>query len=92
LRVQQGQGHRHLAAHAVTHHRRLAQTFVLDESLHVVGHLEIAHRIGPGRRAVVAQVDCKHAMRAGQSARNAAPVVARAEQAVQDHQRRPAAG
>ena len=69
LRVAQRQRHRRLAAHAVAHHRGLFQPQPVDQLQHVVGHLGVVHRVGPGRGAVVAQVHAVHACACAASSR-----------------------
>jgi hypothetical protein len=85
----QREAHRDLAAETVAEQRDRAEAASLDERRDVARHVIEAHRLGPGRAAVVAQIQREHAMRRGQLPANAGPVARRAEQAVEDDDGRP---
>ena len=62
-----------------------------EEGAHVFRHLAVVHGLRPGRGAVVAQIDREDPVHLAEPPRDACPVVARAEQAMQDDERRPLA-
>ena len=86
----QREAHRDLAAEAVADHAGPAELVAQDERGDVVRHRVERHQVGPGRAAVVAQVEREHARALAQPLRDRAPIARRAEQPVQDHQRRAA--
>jgi hypothetical protein len=88
----EGQQHGGLTAHGVAQHRCAFQAVTHQEGGHVLGHLPVGHALGPGRGAVIAQVEGEDPVGLAQLPRVARPVAARAEQAVQDNERRPGAG
>ncbi len=90
IRLGQRQAHRDLAAHAVADHDRRARHFLLDQAAQVARHVVIGHALGPGRRAVVAQVGADHLVAERQLLGDAAPVARRPQQAVQHDHRGPA--
>ena len=67
-----------------------AQSLARQERAHVVGHLVVGHLVRPGRGAVIAQVEREDAMGRTELPGEARPVARRAEQAVQDQDRRAA--
>ena len=89
--VPQRHQHRRLAADAVAQNGRRRQPVLFDQRLEVVGHLRIGHAVRPGRVAVIAQIAGEDAIALGQPLRHRMPVLRRAEQAVQDDDRRPLA-
>jgi hypothetical protein len=77
--------HGDLAAQAVADQRDCAEAVALHERRDVARHLVEAHGPGPGRAAVVAQIQGEHAVARGELLGDAGPVARRAQQAVQDH-------
>ncbi len=84
-------GHRHLAAHAVPEQRKAVVAALLQCRPYVFGHFAVIHRLGPGRGAMVAQIEGDDVMMRRKALRNRRPVPAGAEQPMQDRQRRPRA-
>ena len=84
----QGQAHRDLPAQAVADHGRRSQAVGVDEVLDVAGHGVEAHGPGPGRAAMVAQVEHEDAVALPQLPGDRRPIARRAKEAVQDQDRR----
>jgi len=81
------QHHRHLAAHAVPEEGKAGMARCVQPRPDILGHLGIIHRVGPGRRAVIAQVERPHMKFLRQIAPRRLPVARRAEHSVQQHER-----
>ena len=80
----QRQRHRHLAAHAVPDDGGAAEAARGDEARHVLRHLGIGHAVGPGRGAMIAQIEREDMEPRGPAARHRRPVLRRPEEPVQD--------
>ena len=90
--VSQRQRHGDLAAHRVTDHGvRLAVALRLEQLGDLIGHLRIGEVVGPGRTAVVGQVDQRDSGLVAERLGDGRPVLALAEQAVQEDDARPGA-
>ncbi len=83
----QRQPHGDLATHAVADDGSGVDIVLVHECAHVVGHGRIAHVIHVRGPAVVAQVRGEDPVLLGEAPRDAAPVAAGTEQAVQNHHR-----
>ncbi len=60
--VAQRRHHRDLPAHAVPEQREAVMSERRKAGAHIIGHLAIGHRLGPGRGAVIAQIECDDPM------------------------------
>ena len=83
----QGEAHRDLAAEAVADHAGPASSW---RRMNAATSSAISSNVmvGPGRAAVVAQIEREHPRALAELLRDRAPVARRAQQPVQDHQRR----
>lgn len=75
----------------LAHDRRAREAVAREEGAHVFRHLAVVHGLRPRRGAVVAQIDREDPVCLAEPPRDARPVAARAEQAMQDDERRPLA-
>ena len=87
LRAAQRQLHRDLAAHRVPDERdRLAELLELGGDQ--LGHVDVVDAVGPRRVPVVGQVEQGHPVAVGQALGDRRPVLALAEQPVDEHHAR----